>query len=220
MNGFQFGCIGLVTLLVACGGESEAPSSEPAGATDLVQAIEEATEDAVAAIEEAADAAGEAADAAADAAGDAAAVAAVISGAAGGAANAVAGAMAGDCPAALGEYEKFVDQYVSFMKKAAAGDMAAMTKAQKIMAQATKSGKALTAMKGGMTVPCMKQYSHINQKMMNAAMEIGGASAADKAQMKEANKAADAAMDKMACAEKCQKITDPMKMSTCIQKCM
>ena len=71
-----------------------------------------------------------------------------------------------------------------------------------------------------MSVPCLKQYNSINQKMTDAAMDIAGASGADKAQMKEANKAVDDAMDKMACAEKCQKLTDPMEMSTCIQKCM
>jgi Tfp pilus assembly major pilin PilA len=131
-----------------------------------------------------------------------------------------ADAPSGDCPAAMAEYDKFVDQYVSYMKKAANGDVTALAEVSSLMSQAEKIGGELAATQGDLSVDCLKRYNEINKKMTDAAMEMSGASAADKADLEEAQEAADEALETMGCAEECQKITDPTAMLACLQGCM
>lgn len=125
----------------------------------------------------------------------------------------------GDCPAAMDEYDKFVDQYVSYMKKAANGDVTALAEVSSLMSQAEKVGGELAATQGDLTVDCLKKYNEINKKMTDAAMEMSGASAEDKADLEEAQEAADEALETMGCAEECAKITDPTAMVACLEGC-
>lgn len=125
----------------------------------------------------------------------------------------------GDCPAAMDEYDKFVDQYVSYMKKAANGDVTALAEVSSLMSQAEKVGGELAATQGDLTVACLKKYNDINKKMTDAAMEMSGASAEDKADLEEAQKVADDALEQMGCVEKCQSITDPAAMASCLSGC-
>jgi len=126
----------------------------------------------------------------------------------------------GDCPAAMAEYETFVDKYIVYMKKVSKGDLSAMSQVQSLMAQADSAGKKLADMRGDLNADCLKRYNDIMKKMTDATMEMSGASAADKAQIKEMHKASDKAIDAMGCMESCQKISDPMSAAKCMQKCM
>ncbi|MAY81020.1 MAG: hypothetical protein CL930_09580 [Deltaproteobacteria bacterium] len=130
-----------------------------------------------------------------------------------------AGTPSGDCPTAMAEYEKFVDNYVAYMKEAFDGSPSALAKAPELMAQAEKIGGELAATEGGLSIDCLKRYNEINKKMTDAAMEMSGASAADKADLEEAQEAADEALETLGCAEECQKITDPTAMLACLQGC-
>jgi len=126
----------------------------------------------------------------------------------------------GDCPAAMAEYEAFVDKYIVYMKKVSKGDLTAMGQIQSLMAQAERAGNTLAKMEGDLNADCLRRYNAITMKMTNAAMEMNGASAADKAQLKELQKSSDKAINAVGCMENCQKISDPMKSATCMQKCM
>jgi hypothetical protein len=126
----------------------------------------------------------------------------------------------GDCPAAMAEYEKFVDKYVVYIKKAAGGDLSAMTGMTSLMGQADKAGKELAAAQGDLTVDCLKKYNAINKKMTDAAMEMSKATPTQKVEVDAAQKAAEKALDAAGCMQKCQGITDPMKAATCMQGCM
>lgn len=129
-------------------------------------------------------------------------------------------APSGDCPAAMAEYEKFVDKYVSYVKKAADGDVSALADAGPLMSQADKAGKELAAAQGDLSVECLKKYNAINKKMTDAALEISNATPAQKVEVEAAQQAADKALEAAGCMEKCQGITDPMKAATCMQGCM
>ena len=131
-----------------------------------------------------------------------------------------AAAAAGSCPEAMSEYEAFVDKYIAYMKKVSNGDMSAMSQAQPLMAQADKAGKKIANMRGDLNAECLKRYNAISKKMTDAAMEMSGASATDKAQVEAMQKASDKAVEAASCVENCQKNTDPMKAATCMQKCM
>ena len=126
----------------------------------------------------------------------------------------------GDCPAAMDEYEAFVDKYVSYIKKAADGDVSALAEVASLMEQADKAGKELASAQGDLTVDCLKKYNAINKKMTDAAMEMSKATPAQQAEVDAAQEAADKALEAAGCMEKCQGITDPMKAATCMQGCM
>ena len=110
--------------------------------------------------------------------------------------------------------------YIVYMKKVSNGDLSAMSQIQSLMAQADSAGKKLANMRGDLNADCLKRYNAVYKKMSNAAMEMSGASAADKAQIKEMHKASDKAIDAVSCMESCQKISDPMGAAKCMQKCM
>ena len=147
-----------------------------------------------------------------------------------------------DCPAAVDAYAKFVDKYVDYIKKAADGDMSALTDVASLMEQANKAGKELASAQTDLTAGCLKKYTAINKKMTDAAMEMSKAlpnqtvsidaaqkaaeksmDAAQKAAEKSmdvAQQAAEKALEAAGCMEKCQGMTDPMKAATCMQGCM
>ena len=141
------------------------------------------------------------------------------------------------CPAAMAEYDAFVDQYISYMKKAAEGDVSALAEAPALMEQANKAGTELAAAQGDLTVDCLKKYNEINKKMTDAALEMSGASAADKADVEDALEAAEEAAEALedledavealddaaeaaACIEECQGISDATEAANCMAGCM
>ena len=126
----------------------------------------------------------------------------------------------GDCPAAMDEYDKFVDKYVSYIKKAADGDVTALAEVPALMEQADKVGKELAEAQNDLNVDCLKKYNEINKKMTDAAMEMSKATPAQKVEVEAAQEAADKALEAAGCMEKCQGMTDPMKAATCMQGCM
>ena len=130
-------------------------------------------------------------------------------------------ASTGDCDAQLKDYSDFVDEYIALLKKASAGDMSAMQRYPALMKKAESSGKSIESLykDDKIDAECWKKYNQITNRMSEAAMEMSGASAADKAELKELQKAQDKAVDQMACMQACQSKSDPMAQMTCIQGC-
>ena len=133
----------------------------------------------------------------------------------------------------MAEYDAFVDQYISYMKKAAEGDLSDLAEAPALMEQANKAGTELAAAQGDLTVDCLKKYNEINKKMTDAALGLSGASVADKAAEEAAEEAAEAledledavealddAAEAAACVEECQGISDATEAANCMAGCM
>lgn len=74
----------------------------------------------------------------------------------------------------LKEYEKFVDDYVSLIKKVAKGDMSAMTKMNNYMESAESLGRKLENCSGKMNASQLKRYTKITSKFSEAAAELAG----------------------------------------------
>ena len=126
------------------------------------------------------------------------------------------------CDAHLKSYSELVDEYIVLMKKANAGDASAMQNYPRIMEKAQKSSTELQGLyqDGKIDPDCWKKYNAITNKMAQAGMEMSGASQAEKEEMKQLQKASDKAVDQAACLQKCQGLTDPSQMSTCMTGCM
>ena len=126
-----------------------------------------------------------------------------------------------DCDAQLKEYSDFVDEYITLLKKASEGDMAALQGYPKLMEKAESSGKSIESLYKDEKIDadCWKKYNGITNRMSEAAMEMSGASASDKAELKELQKAQDKAVDQVSCMQDCQEKTDPMEQMTCLQGC-
>ena len=135
------------------------------------------------------------------------------------AATASAGA---GCDAQLKEYSDFVDEYIALMEKASKGDASAIQRYPALLKKAESSGKDLEALQkdGKIDAECWKKYNAINNRMTEAAMNMSGASAEDKKDLEELQKANEKAVDQAACMQKCQKKSDPMAATTCMQGCM
>ena len=71
----------------------------------------------------------------------------------------------------LDEYEKYVDQYIKFYKKAMNGDMSAMSEYVKLLEKAEKISDQLEDAQGYMTNAQMNRYLNITQKMSNALLD-------------------------------------------------
>ena len=71
----------------------------------------------------------------------------------------------------LDEYEKYVDQYIKFYKKAMNGDMSAMSEYVNLLEKAEKISDQLKDAQGDMTNAQMKRYLSITQKMSNALLD-------------------------------------------------
>lgn len=74
-----------------------------------------------------------------------------------------------DWDALLDSYDKYVTKYISFMKKAANGDMSAMTEYPALLEQAQEYGNKLQNAKGEMSAAQWSRYIKITQKMSSAA---------------------------------------------------
>lgn len=72
----------------------------------------------------------------------------------------------------LDNYEDYVDEYIKFVKKAADGDMSAMSQYPALLEKANKLDSRLTKSKGDMTAKQVDRMINIQLKMTKAAMEI------------------------------------------------
>ena len=132
-----------------------------------------------------------------------------------------AAATGGNCDSQLKEYSDFVDEYIVLMKKANKGDASALKSYPALMKKAEKSSKKLEVLHkdGKIDTDCWKKYNKINNKMASAAMDMSGASAADKKEMKDLQKASEKAVDQAACMQNCQGKA-PAQAAACMQSCM
>lgn len=72
----------------------------------------------------------------------------------------------------LDDYESYVDQYLSLIKKANNGDLSAMTEYMRCVEKAEKLEKELDKAKGDLSVSQLSRLNKINQKMINATLEM------------------------------------------------
>lgn len=75
-----------------------------------------------------------------------------------------------DWDAVLDSYEKYVDQYVKVMKKAQAGDVAAMTEYASMLEKAEDLSNKLEKAGSDLSASQAARYTKISQKLANAAM--------------------------------------------------
>ena len=76
-----------------------------------------------------------------------------------------------DWDALLDSYEKFVDKYISYMKKAASGDLSAISEYTSLMEKAEEIGDKLDKAGDDLSTSQMARYMKINEKMTKAAFE-------------------------------------------------
>ena len=74
--------------------------------------------------------------------------------------------------ALLDSYEQYVDKYISYMKKAANGDMSALSEYPALMQKAQEFSEQMENAQGDMTAAQWARYMKITQKMMNAAASM------------------------------------------------
>ena len=92
----------------------------------------------------------------------------------------------------LNEYEKFVDNYISMVKKVAKGDMSVMAKMNDYMESAESLSRKIDNCSGSMNSSQMQRYMKITGKMTEAAADIAGGVANSGEMMENAmNNAAD-----------------------------
>lgn len=72
----------------------------------------------------------------------------------------------------LDSYEEYVDQYVSYMKKAANGDMSALAEYPALMEKAQELSKKIEDSKDEMTASQASRYVQITNKMTAAATQM------------------------------------------------
>lgn len=77
-----------------------------------------------------------------------------------------------DWDALLDSYEKYVDKYIAYAKKAAKGDMSALSEYTSLMEQAQEYSEKLQNAKGDMSAAQWARYNKITMKMANAAQEM------------------------------------------------
>lgn len=74
-----------------------------------------------------------------------------------------------DYDAMLDSYEKYVDKYVSIMKKAAAGDMTALAEYPALLEKAEEFSSKMSKAEGNMTAAQWARYTKITHKMVEGA---------------------------------------------------
>ena len=77
-----------------------------------------------------------------------------------------------DWDALLTSYEKYVDKYISYVKKAAKGDMTALAEYPSLMEKAQEFSDKLQRAQGEMSASQWARYNKITMKMANAAREM------------------------------------------------
>lgn len=96
----------------------------------------------------------------------------------------------------LNEYEKFVDNYISMVKKVAKGDMSVMAKMNDYMESAESLSRKIDNCSGSMNSSQMQRYMKITGKMTEAAADMAGGVANSEEMMENAmNNAADMLKD-------------------------
>ncbi len=77
-----------------------------------------------------------------------------------------------DWDALLNSYEQYVDKYISYIKKAANGDMSALTEYPALMEKAQEFSNKLSGAQGTMSSSQWARYIKITNKMATAAQEM------------------------------------------------
>ena len=77
-----------------------------------------------------------------------------------------------DWDALLTSYERYVDKYISYVKKAAKGDMTALAEYPSLMEKAQEFSDKLQRAQGEMSASQWARYNKISMKMMKAAQEM------------------------------------------------
>ncbi len=77
-----------------------------------------------------------------------------------------------DFDAVLDSYEKYVDKYISLLKKASKGDLTAVAEYPSLLQQAEEFGDKLESAKGDLTASQMARFNKIQAKMLKAAQEM------------------------------------------------
>lgn len=72
----------------------------------------------------------------------------------------------------LDSFERYVDKYISFMKKAKDGDASAMSEYPGLLKEAQDYSKKIQNVKGQLTADQIEKYQRINNKMLKAAQEL------------------------------------------------
>lgn len=72
----------------------------------------------------------------------------------------------------LTSYEQYVDKYISYVKKAAKGDMTALAEYPSLMKKAQEFSDKLKSAQGDMSSSQLARYNKISMKMMKAAEEM------------------------------------------------
>ena len=72
----------------------------------------------------------------------------------------------------LSSYEDYVDQYISFAKKAAKGDMSALSEYPALMEKAKEYGDQLENAKNDMSASQLAKYNKITSKLTKAASNL------------------------------------------------
>ena len=72
----------------------------------------------------------------------------------------------------LDSYDKYVTEYISFMKKASEGDMSALTEYPKMMERANDLSEKIEKCKGEMSVSQLERYNKITMRMAEAAKQM------------------------------------------------
>ena len=76
-----------------------------------------------------------------------------------------------DWDAMLDSYEEYVDKYISLLKKAAEGDMTAMTEYPALLSKAQEFSDKMENAKGSMSASQLVRYTKITEKMLKAAQK-------------------------------------------------
>lgn len=77
-----------------------------------------------------------------------------------------------DWDALLNSYEQYVDKYISYMKKAAKGDMSALAEYPALMEKAQEFSDKMSDAKGDMSTSQWARYMKITNKMVTAAQQM------------------------------------------------
>jgi hypothetical protein len=77
-----------------------------------------------------------------------------------------------DWDALLRSYEQYVDKYIAYMKKAAKGDMSALSEYPALLEKAQDLDEKLKNAEGEMSASQWKKYGKISMKMFKAAGEM------------------------------------------------
>lgn len=77
-----------------------------------------------------------------------------------------------DWDALLDSYEEYVDKYISFAKKAAKGDMDALSEYPSLLEKAQELSNELSGAQGSMSSSQWSRYMRITNKMTNAAASM------------------------------------------------